>query len=235
MTDTYNDTTGSRKKFLIPLVVLLLCAVSLTGAGYAYNSSVQGNGGADVDEKFVIDLYDPSTGDAISGVIDAGAIDGLVFATKKVASETPSMYGLFELEGASAQVYKGMVRVNTSNNLAATSANVTLSGLTVAFEGTDYTVVKAVEPGADILTYTFKVYEKNGANLGDEVVPTGSVYALDLDTDYYYVITITGVNAKVASITADQTAWDADAFADNVLDDVKVNFGFTFTAAPVTV
>ena len=40
MTDTYNDTTGSRKKFLIPLVVLLLCAVSLTGAGYAYNATV---------------------------------------------------------------------------------------------------------------------------------------------------------------------------------------------------
>ena len=43
MTDTYNDSTGSRKKFLIPLVVLLLCAVSLTGAGYAYNSSVTVN------------------------------------------------------------------------------------------------------------------------------------------------------------------------------------------------
>ena len=30
----------SRKKFLVPLIVLLLCAVSLTGAAYAYSSSV---------------------------------------------------------------------------------------------------------------------------------------------------------------------------------------------------
>ena len=30
----------SRKKLLVPLIVLLLCAVSLTGAAYAYNSTV---------------------------------------------------------------------------------------------------------------------------------------------------------------------------------------------------
>lgn len=50
MIDSYNDSTGSRKKFLIPLVVLLLCAVSLTGAGYAYNANVTNiDNGADVD------------------------------------------------------------------------------------------------------------------------------------------------------------------------------------------
>ena len=58
MTDTYNDSTGSRKKFLIPLVVLLLCAVSLTGAGYAYNSSViTANESAD-SHVFSINTYE---------------------------------------------------------------------------------------------------------------------------------------------------------------------------------
>jgi len=54
MTDTYNDSTGSRKKFLIPLVVLLLCAVSLTGAGYAYNSSVENTGTANAGSDVLI-------------------------------------------------------------------------------------------------------------------------------------------------------------------------------------
>lgn len=40
MPDIYTEENGSKKKLLIPLVVLLLCAVSLTGAGYAYNSTV---------------------------------------------------------------------------------------------------------------------------------------------------------------------------------------------------
>ena len=40
MADLYTEENGSKKKLLVPLVVLLLCAVSLTGAGYAYNSTV---------------------------------------------------------------------------------------------------------------------------------------------------------------------------------------------------
>ena len=40
MTDVYMEQNGSKKKLLVPLIVLLLCAVSLTGAGYAYNSTV---------------------------------------------------------------------------------------------------------------------------------------------------------------------------------------------------
>lgn len=40
MTDIYMEQNGSKKKLLVPLIVLLLCAVSLTGAGYAYNSTV---------------------------------------------------------------------------------------------------------------------------------------------------------------------------------------------------
>lgn len=56
MTDTYNDTTGSRKKFLIPLVVLLLCAVSLTGAGYAYNSTVTVSDNTSDDKEFILEM-----------------------------------------------------------------------------------------------------------------------------------------------------------------------------------
>jgi len=57
MTDTYNDSTGSRKKFLIPLVVLLLCAVSLTGAGYAYNATVSVDDNSSDVDFLAIDLY----------------------------------------------------------------------------------------------------------------------------------------------------------------------------------
>jgi hypothetical protein len=40
MTDVYTQENGSKKKFLAPLLVILLCMVSLTAAGYAYNSTV---------------------------------------------------------------------------------------------------------------------------------------------------------------------------------------------------
>ena len=73
MIDSYNDSTGSRKKFLIPLVVLLLCAVSLTGAGYAYNASmIAPDNGADAGD-LQIDLIDGA--DSVHITVD----DAIVF------------------------------------------------------------------------------------------------------------------------------------------------------------
>ena len=40
MTDVYTQENASKKKFLAPVLVILLCMVSLTAAGYAYSSTV---------------------------------------------------------------------------------------------------------------------------------------------------------------------------------------------------
>ncbi len=58
MTDTQSESTGSRKKLLIPLVALMLCAVSIVGAGYAYNSTVTNTYNSVVAEGTTINLYD---------------------------------------------------------------------------------------------------------------------------------------------------------------------------------
>ncbi|MCQ2078494.1 MAG: hypothetical protein MJZ38_00320 [archaeon] len=58
MTDLYMDQPGSKKKYLIPLVVLLLCAVSLTGAGFAYSSEYTSNGAfSEKDQAVVYHMY----------------------------------------------------------------------------------------------------------------------------------------------------------------------------------
>ena len=60
------EQTGSRKKYLAPLVVLMLCLVALTGAAYAYSTSViSANNQADAD-YFTIDLYSTDTGTTIA-------------------------------------------------------------------------------------------------------------------------------------------------------------------------
>lgn len=64
MTDMYNDQQGSRKKFLVPLVVLLLCGVAMTGAAFAYSTSV--NGGGDVPgDYYSIDVYSDAKGETV--------------------------------------------------------------------------------------------------------------------------------------------------------------------------
>lgn len=50
MTDVYTQENASKKKFLAPLLVILLCMVSLTAAGYAYSATV-----TNTDDPVVID------------------------------------------------------------------------------------------------------------------------------------------------------------------------------------
>lgn len=61
MATQYMENQGFKKKYLAPLIVLMLCAVSLTGAAYAYSTTVQGNGYIDHD-YYSIDLYTDATG-----------------------------------------------------------------------------------------------------------------------------------------------------------------------------
>jgi len=44
MTDVYTQENGSKKKFLAPVLVILLCMVSLTAAGYAYSATIDNTG-----------------------------------------------------------------------------------------------------------------------------------------------------------------------------------------------
>ena len=69
MTDTQSESTGSRKKLLIPLVALMLCAVSIVGAGYAYNSTVTNTFNSVVAEGTTINLYDGSDNVVTEGII----------------------------------------------------------------------------------------------------------------------------------------------------------------------
>ena len=86
MTTQYAEEQGFKKKYLAPLIVLMLCAVSLTGAAYAYSTTISGNGNVDYD-YYSIDLYTDSTGDASKVVTanlnpDSGDFD--VQTAKKV-------------------------------------------------------------------------------------------------------------------------------------------------------
>ena len=50
MTDVYTQENASKKKFLAPVLVILLCMVSLTAAGYAYSATVD-----NTDDPVIID------------------------------------------------------------------------------------------------------------------------------------------------------------------------------------
>ena len=58
MTDVYTQESASKKKFLAPLLVILLCMVSLTAAGYAYSATVTNTDDSIVIDGITMELYD---------------------------------------------------------------------------------------------------------------------------------------------------------------------------------
>ena len=77
MSDVYTQENGSKKKFLAPVLVILLCMVSLTAAGYAYNATMsvpdQGPDAGDLQINFLNGT--PATD------IDASAADDVIVFT----------------------------------------------------------------------------------------------------------------------------------------------------------
>ena len=88
MTTQYAEEQGFKKKYLAPLIVLLLCAVSLTGAAYAYSTSVSNTG--DIDGYYYsIDMY---SDDQASTVIQKSLVSDVDFEvmTDKVVGKNYS-------------------------------------------------------------------------------------------------------------------------------------------------
>lgn len=81
MTDIYTQENGSKKKFLAPVLVILLCMVSLTAAGYAYSATV-----VNTDDDVVIEGLTMELTDA-DGIVD----DAMYHA--KVAASTHTVNG----------------------------------------------------------------------------------------------------------------------------------------------
>ncbi len=75
MTDIQMGEKSSKKKLLVPLVVLMLCAVSVIGAGYAYSTTVTNNNNALASEYYSIDIYNNSNTCVTGAISFSGKID----------------------------------------------------------------------------------------------------------------------------------------------------------------
>lgn len=89
--DAYIEGTTSKKKFLIPLVALLFCGVALTGAAYAYQSTVDGSGSISDVDYVTIDFTGSNYN---SATMNYAAEKALTYnsATKLIEGEKTTVY-----------------------------------------------------------------------------------------------------------------------------------------------
>ena len=224
MTDTYNDSTGSRKKFLIPLVVLLLCAVSLTGAGYAYNTSVTTTGSAD-SHSFDVDLYDDE-GSSILVPINVADVGITVTTEKTITNGEKSIRGVLNFDGP-VVLFEGSFKVAVDGAPTVTKCDVDATGaLDVSTSKTKFTDLAA--------TTEFKVYTDRSGDAPGAYTYTGEVAdfnGLDVNKTYYVVLTLTAVTAgNVSSTVAADLV--ADDYAEALLNSLHLTYTVTVEADP---
>lgn len=114
MTIDYSEKESSKKKYLAPLVVIMLCLVALTGAAYAYSTTVTGNG--DINGEYtIIDIYETGTGkyEATSNFDIVN--NAIQFYTVTNKTGTENSYTAFIDEDNYKLVYKTYLRINTSS------------------------------------------------------------------------------------------------------------------------
>ncbi len=115
MTTNYLENESSKKKYLAPLVVIMLCAVALTGAAYAaYATSVTGNG--DIAGKYVVlDIYDSSGKSEQTEISLAGTSDQIKVytTTDKTATVEGKKYYVANLDQTTI-TFETYVKINTN-------------------------------------------------------------------------------------------------------------------------
>lgn len=164
MADMYSDPTGSKKKFLVPIVVLVLCAVSLTGAGYAYNTTVENSGSIDNTGYQVIDLY-TAKDTALSAPF---VMTGIKIYTERVADTNTTTVKADN--SALAMTPAAYVAVHKSTGTAATAPDADLTNavaVTVATSTEGFSASNNVITANNIAGCTVTVTFTLGAAIAD--------------------------------------------------------------------
>lgn len=209
MTTNYMENEGTKKKYLAPLIVIMLCAVALTGAAYAatYYTTVTGNGNLDGD-YVVIDLYDDGSGTAFTKFkVNGNAI--IYSETDKTKS--PAAY-VAKVDSKTIE-FTTHIMINVSDDLK--DKTFTLSQLGTG----DASYTNADITGTlNISNVQIKsLVEDNGSSVKDDL-------DLTMKARTYYTVTI---SCTVAG-DENETFGSYDTFGDLTADVGKISNG-TFT------
>lgn len=200
------NNSGNRKKLLVPLVVLLLCGVALTGAAYAYSTSVTVNDNPVAGDYYSIDMYDaPAASTAITEALEADS-DFKVYTTHTVGGQYVAGVegGTFErtvyvkITSDNAD-FKYTIKAPTCTYTAATG---NLADIAIAFGSAAITKVSdnsAVTPGTTQVNAgdVLKIVLTFNVTADDDVGSFASVSALASAID--------GFNGKFAlTVSADR-------------------------------
>lgn len=171
--DMYSSGT-SKKKMLVPLVVLMLCAVALVGAGYAYTASTVTSDDSPIDgDYYSIDMYSEKTGTTVVTAPLEANTHFKVYTTKIVGGEYYTA-----MVNATTLTYTAYIKVTTDINASTygISTSAVYNAATVTDSAGNAVVLNVTTPG----TVVVKAIDGNGDATGDALntITGGTVYIM---------------------------------------------------------
>ncbi len=208
MTDmTINEERFSRKKLLVPLVVLLLCGVAFTGAAYAYTSTLNVNSNTVDSGVLSIDL---TGGAATDSTVKLEGTNIVTFTDNFDYTKTNDVWAKtnqvgYEVAGGTVVTYDVTIDRET-NNTEKVSLKIDVSGLSAV---------------------TIPVYSENAVSTVALTSLFKVMYTLDSGTATELTVT-----DGVASATATEvTVGHHDVIISLVLKDNVTTSGYTMARA----
>lgn len=189
MTTDYMENERFKKRYLAPLVVIMLCAVALTGAAYAYTTSVSGNG--DIAGNYVmIDMYSDDGATSASGELqfDGSNLFKVYTATDRTDSTATAPCVAKVDESIKVNIYT-YVRINTDLKDGDNQKQFTLGQPTLnLIKLDDYKGKIAIK------TQEIKITDPDGEEVPAQESESGGDYTLYGNTIYKveYTLTFTG-------------------------------------------
>ena len=234
MTDIYTQENGSKKKFLAPVLVILLCMVSLTAAGYAYSATVNNEGDTGVVEGVTMELVNGSAIVAgpmytIGNAVDS--VDKLDVATHIVNGKAANPNGKAFLDNDAGVAdynvanlatyedgyYVEVFKNDVSNGYQATVDYTTVEALTTAKTAANAGVF---EIGA-ANDYHLKVTNESDGNvaLSATITKTGS---LGCDGVKHIYLTFVGEGVSIVKDVLADSSFDIKTIADHGTLDLTI-------------
>lgn len=204
MDNVNTNAKESRKKYLAPLLVLLLCAVSLTGAAYAYTSSVTVIDNQVDSNEFVLQVYDNQATPALISAPQHIKVMDLGHDTQIGATSTTTVMGYAE----PVATFVGMLTLKDTT--VTTGDKAVAITFTVPFTGTEgkdgiinASEVAGATEGSITIALEAKLYKTNTAGvLSNEYNGTASFTNGEVTLWYKITATITGDGIEFSNADA---------------------------------
>ena len=215
MSDVYTQENGSKKKFLAPLLVILLCMVSLTAAGYAYSSTVENTDDKSDVDFFAIDLYKTDGTTLINQKFTTDEAN-LVVSAVSVIDEARTV--TITVDKTSPIIYVFGFKVTAEDTITYTVTGTP----SFSFDVAEITPAPTTSVAPTATAGPVKFYTENTC---ENEITTGFTSG----ETYYAAIVFD--NFTAGTYTYENPAKEAWELADAVENAITVSFGISLTAA----